>query len=184
MDGIFLLVLLISLVAGKALLISKRKTRSRKPAPISELWQLDEKEDDVQKVWVKDDEAWPFYAKKLLTKPEQILYFRLVEALPDYVIFSQVQLSVMLGVKGWKNYGWLNRINRMSSDFVVCSRQDFTIIAAIELDDSSHGRPERQAADRKKDKALTVAGIHIIRWHVRNIPTVQAIRNSFSAISH
>lgn len=27
-------------------------------------------------------EVWPFYAKKPLSQPEQILYFRLIDALP------------------------------------------------------------------------------------------------------
>jgi hypothetical protein len=67
-------------------------------------------------------EAWPFYAKRPLTAPEQILYFRLVRALPDHIVLAQVQVSRVLGVK--KGFGfnhWSNRINRLSYDFVVCS---------------------------------------------------------------
>jgi hypothetical protein len=41
----------------------------------------------------KGQQAWPFYAKKLLSPAEQVLYFRLVQALPDSIIFAQVQLS-------------------------------------------------------------------------------------------
>jgi hypothetical protein len=37
------------------------------------------------------DEVWPFYAKKPLSQSEQILYFRLVQALPDHIILAQVQ---------------------------------------------------------------------------------------------
>src|SRR3972149_6232971 len=43
------------------------------------------------------DDVWPFYAKKPLSQPEQILYFRLVQALPDHIILAQVQLSRLLG---------------------------------------------------------------------------------------
>jgi hypothetical protein len=43
--------------------------------------------------------AWPFFAKKPLTQPEQVLYFRLVRALPDSIVLAQVQLSRFLGVK-------------------------------------------------------------------------------------
>lgn len=65
--------------------------------------------------------AWPFFAKKPLTPPEQVLYFRLVKALPESIVLSQVQLSRFLGVKkGSGNYqGWLNRINQTSADFLV-----------------------------------------------------------------
>ena len=67
------------------------------------------------------DALWPFYAKKVLSPPEQVLYFRLVQALPNHVVLAQVQLSRLLGVKKGHNYqAWFNRINRMSADFVVC----------------------------------------------------------------
>ncbi len=83
-------------------------------------------------------EVWPFYAKKPLSPPEQILYFRLIEALPEYIILAQVQLSRFLGVKkGHNHLSWSNRINRMSADFVVCNK-DSSIVAVIELDDSAH----------------------------------------------
>lgn len=123
-----------------------------------------------------DDEAWPFYAKRLLTQPEQALYYRLVQALPEYLIFSQVQLSRILGVKqGYDFWYWHNRINRMSADFVVC-RKDSSIVAVIELDDRTHLDPARQVADAKKDKALTAAGLRIIRWPTHAMPDVAAIR--------
>jgi hypothetical protein len=69
----------------------------------------------------KGDTDWPFYAKKLLTQPEQVLYFRLVSALPEHIVLAQVQLSRFLGVKKGANVqSWLNRINRMSADYVIC----------------------------------------------------------------
>ena len=59
---------------------------------------------------------WPFFAKKPLSPPEQVLYFRLVRALPDQIVLAQVQLSRILGVKKGDNYqSWLNRINQLSA---------------------------------------------------------------------
>ena len=122
------------------------------------------------------NEVWPFYAKKPLSQPEQVLYFRLVEALPEHIILAQVQLSRLLGVKKGNNYqSWLNRINRMSADFVVCNK-DSSILAVIELDDTSHEKPDRQAADAKKDKALSAAEIKIVRWQAKAIPDITAIK--------
>src|SRR5438477_10838624 len=83
------------------------------------------------------DGIWPFFAKKPLTVPEQILYFRLLKALPEHIVLAQVQLSRMLGVKKGTNYqSWLNRISQMSADFVICAK-DATVLAVIELDDAS-----------------------------------------------
>lgn len=123
-----------------------------------------------------DHEIWPFYAKKPLSQPEQILYFRLIEALPDHIILAQVQLSRFLGVRKGHNYqAWSNRINRMSADFVIC-RKDASIVAVIELDDSTHQKLDRQIADNKKDQALAAADVRIIRWQATAIPDVSSIK--------
>lgn len=125
------------------------------------------------------DEAWPFYAKKPLSQPEQVLYFRLVQALPQQIILAQVQLSRLLGVKKGNNYqAWYNRINRMSADFVVCNK-DSSIAAVIELDDATHQRKDRQIADAKKDKALASAGVRMVRWQAKTIPDIAAIQSVF-----
>src|SRR4051812_4207647 len=55
--------------------------------------------------------------------PEQVLYHRLVAALPGEIVLAQVQLSRVLGVKKGFNFNaWHNRINRLSYDFVVCGK--------------------------------------------------------------
>jgi len=125
------------------------------------------------------DAPWPFYAKKPLTQPEQVLYHRLVAAMPECIVLAQVQLSRVLGVKkGFKFHEWNNRINRMSVDFLVCLK-DSTIVAAVELDDKTHENSSRIEADAKKDKALTSAGIALVRWHVSALPDIAAIRQAF-----
>ena len=125
------------------------------------------------------DEVWPFYAKTPLSQPEQVLYFRLVQALPEHIILAQVQLSRLLGVAKGNNYrAWVNRINRMSADFVVCNK-DSSIVAVIELDDATHQKGDRQAADAKKDKALASADVRVIRWQAKAIPNVATIQSTF-----
>ncbi|PHV12455.1 DUF2726 domain-containing protein [Chitinimonas sp. BJB300] len=121
-------------------------------------------------------ENWPLVVKRPLSQPEQVLYYRLIEALPGFVILPQVSLSRFLDVKkGVKNpMSWLNRVNRMSVDYLVCSPA-MQIVAVIELDDASHKRPNRIKADETKKRVLTTAGIHIIRWHVQSLPKVSAI---------
>lgn len=128
----------------------------------------------------KGAEAWPFYAKKPLSQPEQVLYHRLVAALPECMVLAQVQLSRVLGVKkGFRFHEWNNRINRMSLDFLVCLK-DSSIVAAIELDEKSHERAARMEADAKKEKALAAAGITLVRWHVSAMPDEATIRKVFA----
>jgi hypothetical protein len=126
------------------------------------------------------DESWPFYARKLLSQPEQVLYHRLVNALPECFVLAQVQLSRLLDVKkGVNAAGWKNRISQKSVDFVVC-RKDSTVVAVVELDDSTHNRVSRQRADATKDKALISAGVSIVRWNVKSLPEEAEIRARFA----
>ena len=126
------------------------------------------------------DTPWPYYAKKPLTNPEQVLYHRLVAAMPECIVLAQVQLSRILGVKkGHKFHEWNNRINRMSVDFVVCLK-DSTVVAAVELDDGTHSKSERVEADAKKDRALKAAGVPVIRWNVAALPDADTIRQAFA----
>jgi hypothetical protein len=120
---------------------------------------------------------WPFYLRRLMSQPEQVLYHRLIRALPDHIVLAQVQVSRVLGVKRGFNFNeWNNRINRLSYDFVICA-QDSAVIAAIELDDKTHESETRILTDGKKDKATADAGLRLIRWNVRALPSEGAIRD-------
>jgi very-short-patch-repair endonuclease len=120
--------------------------------------------------------AWPFYVKRPLSQPEQVLYHRLTRALPDHIVLAQVQVSRVLGVKKGANFHeWNNRINRLSYDFVVCGK-DSTMVAAVELDDKTHESDDRASTDAKKNKASADAGLRLLRWHVRSLPSEEVIR--------
>lgn len=126
------------------------------------------------------EHLWPFFAKRPLSRPEQVLYHRLVNALPEHIVLAQVQVSRILGVKkGFKFHEWNNRINRLSYDFVVCSK-DSTVLAAIELDDKSHDASDRIETDKKKERATLAAGVRLLRWHVKSLPDKAAIQAAFA----
>ena len=125
---------------------------------------------------------WPLYARRVLSAPELQLYDRLVHALPRQIVLAQVHVSRVLGVSaGFDFHAWNNRICRLSYDFVVCA-SDGRVIAAIELDDSSHNLEERIRADAKKDAATAAAGVPLIRWHVAAMPDVRAIKAAFKGL--
>lgn len=127
----------------------------------------------------KADEAnniWPFYLKQAFTRPERVLYHRLVNALPDRIVLAQVHVARMLGIKKeFYTHEWINRLNRMSYDFVILSN-DFSILAVIELDDISHENSYRVIASRKKEKATLATGTIFIRWNVSKLPDETAIQ--------
>ncbi|WP_425054225.1 DUF2726 domain-containing protein [Pseudomonas abyssi] len=129
------------------------------------------------------DEEWPFEKRRLITDTELILFHRLREALPNHYIFTQVQLSQLVRIKKGHSFQvWFSRIRSMSVDFVVTDKS-LNTIAAIELDDKSHYDDEqRHAADLKKDKVLTSAGIRVIRWRCEVMPSKDQILLSFPEI--
>jgi hypothetical protein len=107
----------------------------------------------------------------------------MIRALPEHIVLAQVQVSRVLGVKKGANFHeWNNRINRLSYDFVVCTK-DSTVIAAIELDDKTHEGPSRASTDEKKNKASVDAGLRLIRWHVRSLPSEEIIREQLLTVS-
>lgn len=113
---------------------------------------------------------------KVMSKAEQILYFRLKDALPDHIVLAQVALSrVITPRKGQNALAAFRSISQKSLDFVVCHK-DGSVLAAIELDDDSHKRQNRIKADAAKDSALESAGVKLVRWHVRSIPDEAEIK--------
>lgn len=125
--------------------------------------------------------ALPYTPRPIMTLTELQVYDKLLQALPDYMVFAQVQVSRVVQSPDEDNLYWFNFINRLSYDFVVC-RTDGTPLAAIEIDDDTHEMQERQEADTRKDLATRAAHIEILRWDVREIPTVRQISKAIQEI--
>ena len=65
------------------------------------------------------------------SEPEQVLYRRLVEALPDYLVLPQVQLVRVVRFKrGQGDRAVWNRISQLSIDFLI-AKPDTSIVAAV-----------------------------------------------------
>jgi hypothetical protein len=54
-------------------------------------------------------------------------------------------------------------VARHHLDFVLCEFTSTAILAAIELDDKSHGLPSRKRRDQFLDRAFSAAGIPLLR---------------------
>ncbi|MBA1148226.1 DUF2726 domain-containing protein [Ectothiorhodospiraceae bacterium WFHF3C12] len=115
------------------------------------------------------------HAKPLLSRPEQVLFHRLREALPEYEVLAQVSFSQFIRAKGdtrkenWRRFAMARQ---KVADFVICN-PDFSVLAVVELDDRSH----RRGKDQKRDALLAEAGIPCHRWHVKRMPSGEQIRS-------
>jgi Protein of unknown function (DUF2726) len=120
---------------------------------------------------------WPVEAKRLLTEREHSLYRSLLSLYPNHQVFIQVALSQLVDVPEDhpERQSIRNRFAQLVADFVLC-RADLSVVAVIELDDRSHERSDRQAADARKNKALADAGIRLVRIPAGRLPSEQYLR--------
>lgn len=129
-----------------------------------------------------EQQVRPYVSKNPLTPTETMFYHQLVQALPDYIVLAQVQLSSFLKVDAsrteWKDCSrWFNPIAQQSVDYLICQK-DFSIIAAVELDDQSHNSVKSIERDTKKNKNLHAASVPLIRWHAEAMPEAETIRQA------
>jgi len=108
------------------------------------------------------------YTRKeyIMTKAEHKCFNALVEAVGDrYYVFPQMHLSHILyhkiGGQNW--YGAFRHIDEKSVDFVLCDKDKLSPRLAIELDDWSHDRTDRQERDREVERILKEVGMPLLR---------------------
>lgn len=120
---------------------------------------------------------------RLLNDAEQILYYRLCEAMPKMQIFAQVGVAQLAQLRGRQEARRLNQMAGRGVDFIVCG-SDFGIVAAIELawptETSGENSPEEE-----KRRALQSLGIPLIIYRPNHLPDTETIsREIASAIVH
>lgn len=67
-----------------------------------------------------------------------------------------------------KNRAFTNRIDRKHVDFVLCDPQTLRPLVAVELDDRSHEREDRQQRDAFVEGVFAAAGLPLVRVPVRS----------------
>jgi hypothetical protein len=123
------------------------------------------------------------YQKKdaLFTATEQKFLAALDAAVQGhYRVFGQVRVAGILEVKSGNGSGsWqsaFNRIQSKSFDFVLCDPATLAIVAAIELDDSTHARKDRRERDDKLDGFCRSADLPLIHFKTQAKYDIDAIR--------
>jgi len=85
----------------------------------------------------------------------------------NFRIFGKVMVSDVIQLTGSNNRkSWqvdFNKIAMKHFDFVICDKQSFSVLAVIELDDSSHNRSDRKTRDSFINDICGIACLPIIR---------------------
>ncbi len=107
-----------------------------------------------------------FKKRRPLTSSEQTLYWRLTKMLPEHVILVQMPVTRCISIKGPA----VEKLRQEKLDFVICN-QSMQIVAAIDLSSKNEGTPLHQQRNELLSDAFNAAGILLMRWSAKPIPT-------------
>ena len=112
----------------------------------------------------------------LMNKTETELMNRLLLAVPAYNVFPQVSMSQFFHMESedLDTKRKLIEIGKKNVDFVLCRKNDSSIVMAVEFNGPFHNDPIRQASDRTKRKALEEAGIPLLVY--TSIPDKETLK--------
>ncbi len=117
-----------------------------------------------------------------LSRAEQSFFHVLRDAVAaEYLIFPKVRLAdLVFPPRQEGQFGAWQRINRKHVDFVLCDPRTLRPLAALELDDRSHRRPDRLERDAFVEQVFADASLPLIRvpaqrtYHRQTIATLVA----------
>jgi very-short-patch-repair endonuclease len=119
----------------------------------------------------------PYERRGVLLSPAEITFLRALQMAvrEDWLIFSMVRLADIIKVrtKTRKSQSWNSRIQGKRLDFVICDYETLEVKLAIELDDASQPRTDR---DRFVFVALTAAGLPLLRVRAQERYETAALR--------
>ncbi len=145
---------------------------------------LSEKSKDKEKI----DGKLPYKKRDdFLSKAEKMFYDTLNTYYADKITVCPkvaVKEIVFVGTGTGKEYmKYFNWIAKKHVDFVLCSSLTMDVLCAVELDDSSHAKADRQKRDVFIDKVFEVSQIPLIHVPFKSGYSKQDLIDIESAIS-
>ncbi len=106
----------------------------------------------------------------------------------DFRVFGKVRVADVVEVSGTVGRSaWQTAFNRISSkhfDYVVCDKENFMVICAIELNDKSHSGRKRRKRDEFLEGVCKAANLPLITMPAKAGYSVQEIRDSVQAATN
>ena len=121
----------------------------------------DENKDQIKKA------QYRYYAKPYVMTSRENECFKILNEIfsSKWFVVPQVHLSALLDyrVKGQNWNAAFRHINDKSVDFVLIGKESYKVICAIELDDSTHSKPDRMERDAEIERMFKEARIPLAR---------------------
>jgi len=128
----------------------------------------------------------PFFKRQyLLSRAEKSFYNVLRKVVAPHAVLAKVRLADLVEAdeRHLLRRSNFDHIKSKHIDFVICDRALSPIIA-VELDDSSHQRPDRIARDRDVNRILEIASLPLLRVSVRSAYDAAEITQQLLATLH
>lgn len=150
---------------------SSKKQKSAKSRDVSEL--------DFDDDWNTEiDAPLPYRLSDQFLTPAELSFFSVLRN----VVGEQAHIAVKVGLKELfrvnadgrsQQKTYRNKIDQKHVDFVLCEPITMRPLVAIELDDKSHRREDRQERDAFVDQVFEVAGLKLLHIPVKAGYSVQ-----------
>ncbi len=137
-----------------------------------------EKHDNGITVHVYEPEELPYRLRDDFLSPAEASFFHVLRSMVGggLVIFPQVSLAALFYVPRSEFFQtYQNKIDRKRVDFLLCDPKTLKPVFAIELDDSSHARPDRQERDAFVEEVFAAAQLPLVHVPVRQSYNTQEL---------
>lgn len=118
---------------------------------------------------------------ELLSPAERSFYGVLLQAIENNAhIFSKVRVAdIITPKKGINRSAWQVAFNKISAkhfDFVLCDKNDLSVLCVIELNDSSHNSRKRIERDSFLESACSASSLPLLQFVAKHSYNISEIR--------
>jgi hypothetical protein len=130
---------------------------------------------------------YPYRKLDVLFSPAERSFFGVLnQAVGDNAqIFGKVRVAdVIAPEKGMPRSQWQKAFNKISSkhfDYLLCDKNDLSILCAIELNDSSHNSKKQKNRDAFLEGACLSAAVPLVQFTARATYKITDIQHSLAA---
>ncbi|MEA5451498.1 DUF2726 domain-containing protein [Leptolyngbya sp. CCNP1308] len=130
-------------------------------------------------------QSYTYSCQKYLFTRTELTFYRALQAATQgqYLVFGKVRVADVLKPQTDNRGDWQRAFNKISAkhfDFVLCDPASLKILAAVELDGSSHQRGNRIKRDDFLNQAVASAGLPLIRFLVQESYRQEAIQRDIA----
>lgn len=133
----------------------------------------------------RESNRLPYRLRDDFLSPAELSFYRVLEqaAGGQYAINAKVRIADLLFVpKQHGDQSWRNKIDRKHADFLLCAPATMRPQLVIELDDTSHDRPDRQERDAFLDEAFAAAGLAILHIKAARSYSIVDLRQQITEV--